>query len=75
MWADGEDMAQMFFLLGTEPVWRSNGRLKGFKVIPLEELGRPRIDLTVRVSGHHPRQLPQLHRHHRRSGTSGGDAR
>ena len=51
MWADGEDMAQMLFLLGTEPVWQSNGRLKGFKVIPLEQLGRPRIDLTVRVSG------------------------
>ncbi|MDD2835754.1 MAG: cobaltochelatase subunit CobN, partial [Methanothrix sp.] len=51
MWADGEDMSQMLFLLGTEPIWLSNGRLKGFKVIPLEELGRPRIDLTVRVSG------------------------
>jgi len=51
MWADGEDMSQMLFLLGTEPVWQSNGRLKGFQVIPLEELGRPRIDLTVRVSG------------------------
>ncbi len=51
MWADGEDMAQMLYLLGVEPVWQSNGRLKGFKVIPLEELGRPRIDLTVRVSG------------------------
>jgi len=51
MWADGEDMAQMLFLLGTEPVWQSNGRLKGFNVIPLEQLGRPRIDLTIRVSG------------------------
>jgi len=51
MWADGEDMAQMLFLLGTEPVWQSNGRLKGFKVTSLEELGRPRIDLTIRVSG------------------------
>ncbi|MDF0591292.1 cobaltochelatase subunit CobN [Methanotrichaceae archaeon Mx] len=51
MWADGEDMAQMLFLLGTEPVWQSNGRLKGFKVLPLEQLGRPRIDLTIRVSG------------------------
>jgi cobaltochelatase CobN len=51
MWADGEDMAQMLYLLGTQPVWQPNGRLKGFRVIPLEELGRPRIDLTVRVSG------------------------
>jgi len=51
MWADGEDMAQILFLLGTEPVWQSNGRLKSFKIVSLEELGRPRIDVTIRVSG------------------------
>lgn len=51
MWADGEGMAQMMALLGARPVWHSNGRVKGFAIIPLEELGRPRIDVTVRVSG------------------------
>jgi cobaltochelatase CobN len=51
MWADGEGMAQMMYLLGVEPVWQQNGRIKGFEVIPLEKLGRPRIDVTVRVSG------------------------
>jgi cobaltochelatase CobN len=51
MWSDGEGMAQMMYLLGTRPVWMKNGRLKGFEVIPLEELGRPRIDVTIRVSG------------------------
>lgn len=51
MWADGEGMAQMMYLLGARPVWQKNGRLKGFDVIPLSELGRPRIDITVRVSG------------------------
>jgi len=51
MWADGEGMAQIMYLLGVKPVWLSNGRLKGFEVIPLEELGRPRIDVTIRVSG------------------------
>jgi len=50
MYADGEQMAQMFYLIGVQPVWKG-GRLKGYQVIPLEELGRPRIDLTVRVSG------------------------
>jgi cobaltochelatase CobN len=50
MYADGEQMAQMFHLIGVEPVWKS-GKLKGYQIIPLEELGRPRIDLTVRVSG------------------------
>ncbi|AFD00444.1 magnesium chelatase, H subunit/cobaltochelatase, CobN subunit [Methanocella conradii HZ254] len=51
MWADGEDMAQIMYLLGVEPVWQPNGRLKGFRVVPLSELGRPRIDVTIRVSG------------------------
>jgi cobaltochelatase CobN len=51
MWADGEGMTQIMSLLGVEPIWLSNGQLKGFSVIPLEELGRPRIDVTVRVSG------------------------
>jgi cobaltochelatase CobN len=51
MWSDGEGMAQMMYLLGARPVWRNNGRLKGFEVIPLEELGRPRIDVAIRVSG------------------------
>ncbi|MDY9927730.1 cobaltochelatase subunit CobN [Methanosarcina sp.] len=51
MWADGEGMAQIMSLLGVEPRWLGNGSLKGFAVIPLEELGRPRIDVTIRVSG------------------------
>jgi len=51
MWSDGEGMAQMMYLLGARPVWQNNGRLRGFEVIPLAELGRPRIDITVRVSG------------------------
>jgi cobaltochelatase CobN len=51
MWSDGEGMAQMMYLLGVKPVWQDNGRVKGFKVMPPEELVRPRIDLTVRISG------------------------
>jgi cobaltochelatase CobN len=51
MWADGEGMAQIMSLLGVEPVWLSNGHLRGFSVIPLEKLGRPRIDVTIRASG------------------------
>ncbi|HOI95812.1 MAG TPA: cobaltochelatase subunit CobN [Syntrophobacter fumaroxidans] len=51
MWSDGEGMAQMMYLLGVRPVWQANGRVSGFEIIPLEELGRPRIDITVRVSG------------------------
>ncbi|HWQ44361.1 MAG TPA: cobaltochelatase subunit CobN [Methanosarcina barkeri] len=51
MWADGEGMAQIMSLLGVEPIWLSNGHLKGFSVTSLEKLGRPRIDVTVRISG------------------------
>jgi len=51
MWSDGEGMAQIMNLLGVEPIWQGNGRVNGFTVIPLEELGRPRIDVTIRVSG------------------------
>lgn len=51
MWADGEGMGQLLYLLGVVPRWLGNGMVEGFDVIPLEELGRPRIDVTVRVSG------------------------
>jgi cobaltochelatase CobN len=51
MWADGEGMSQIFYLLGVRPMWRPNGRVKGFEIIPLDTLGRPRVDVTIRVSG------------------------
>jgi cobaltochelatase CobN len=50
MWADGEQLSQIMHLIGVEPV-REDGRVKGYRIIPLEELGRPRIDVTIRVSG------------------------
>jgi cobaltochelatase CobN len=51
MWGDGEGMAQLFYLLGVRPKWLPNGKVKGIEVIPLEELGRPRIDVTAKISG------------------------
>jgi cobaltochelatase CobN len=51
MSSDGEMFAEMFAMLGVEPVWLPNGQVKSFSVIPLETLGRPRIDITVRTSG------------------------
>ncbi|MGB9825409.1 MAG: cobaltochelatase subunit CobN, partial [Desulfofundulus sp.] len=48
----GDDIAQALYLLGVRPVWdEKSGRIKGLAVIPLEELGRPRIDVTIRASG------------------------
>ncbi|HEX59517.1 MAG TPA: cobaltochelatase subunit CobN, partial [Methanomicrobia archaeon] len=50
MWTDGEQLSQILYLIGVEPLWE-DGKVRGFRIIPLEELGRPRIDVTVRVSG------------------------
>jgi len=49
--ADGEEAAQILYLMGARPVWQENGTVKSVEVIPLEELGRARIDCTVRVGG------------------------
>lgn len=51
MRADGEQIGQILHLLGVKPRWKSNGQVDGFTVIPHEELGRPRVDVNVRVSG------------------------
>ena len=51
MWADGEGMAQLMYMLGVEPVWLPNGKVRSFRIIPLSQLGRPRIDVTVKISG------------------------
>ncbi|MDR2422408.1 MAG: cobaltochelatase subunit CobN, partial [Deltaproteobacteria bacterium] len=48
---DGEDLAQMLALMGLKPKWAASGALTGTEVVPLAELGRPRIDLIVRISG------------------------
>jgi cobaltochelatase CobN len=56
---DGEGMGQMMSLLGAKPVWSPNGRVSGFEIIPLKELGRPRIDITVRVGGINRDNFPE----------------
>jgi magnesium chelatase subunit H len=47
----GEAIAQAFLLLGTRPVADSIGRLSRVEVIPLSELGRPRVDVVITASG------------------------
>ncbi len=51
MWTNGEMYAQLLYLIGCEPIWDQGARVKSFRVISLEELGRARVDITVRVSG------------------------
>jgi len=49
--ADGEQLAQILYLIGVKPVWGQDGSVKGIEIIPLEELGRPRIDCVLNMSG------------------------
>jgi cobaltochelatase CobN len=48
----GDDIAEILALLGVRPRWQGeNRRVVGIEVVPLVELNRPRIDVTVRISG------------------------
>ncbi len=48
----GDDIAQALALIGARPVWEgASGRVTGVEVVPLSELKRPRIDVTLRISG------------------------
>lgn len=48
----GDDIAQALALIGARPVWEpSSWRVTGFEIIPLAKLGRPRVDVTLRISG------------------------
>ncbi|GAA5055190.1 cobaltochelatase CobN [Thermocatellispora tengchongensis] len=48
----GDDVAEVLALLGVRPVWdEASRRVTGLEPVPLAELGRPRIDVTVRISG------------------------
>ncbi|MEV0466721.1 cobaltochelatase subunit CobN [Nocardia tengchongensis] len=52
MRTSGDDIAEVFALLGVRPVWdEASRRVTRLEAIPLAELGRPRIDVTVRISG------------------------
>ncbi len=57
----GDDMAQALALLGVRPVWEPETRRTcGLEVVPLSELGRPRVDVTLRVSGFFRDAFPAL---------------
>lgn len=48
----GDDIGEVLALLGVRPVWDdASRRVVDLEPIPLDELGRPRIDVTVRISG------------------------
>ncbi|SCK05141.1 cobaltochelatase subunit CobN [Streptomyces sp. WMMB 322] len=48
----GDDIAEALALLGIRPVWDdASRRITGLEPVPLDELNRPRIDVTLRISG------------------------
>ncbi|MFP4244171.1 MAG: cobaltochelatase subunit CobN [Ectothiorhodospira sp.] len=48
----GDDMAQAMALIGVRPRWAAGShRVTDFEILPLSALGRPRVDVTLRISG------------------------
>ncbi|MCD7058798.1 cobaltochelatase subunit CobN [Pelagibacterium xiamenense] len=48
----GDDIAQALALIGARPTWQGASlTISGYEIIPLAKLGRPRVDVTLRISG------------------------
>jgi len=57
----GDDLAQVLALLGVQPIWdRPSRRVVDFEILPLSVLGRPRVDVTLRISGFFRDAFPNL---------------
>jgi len=57
----GDDIAEILYLMGVKPIWEeTSGRVIGIELIPLEELKRPRIDVTLRISGMFRDSFPNI---------------
>jgi cobaltochelatase CobN len=61
MRTSGDDVAEALALLGVRPVWAAeSGRVTGVELIPDDELGRPRVDVVLRISGFFRDAFPHL---------------
>ncbi len=57
----GDDIAQALALIGARPVWEpGSGRVTGFEIMPASVLDRPRVDVTLRISGFFRDAFPGL---------------
>ena len=57
----GDDLAEALALLGVQPVWDGvSRRVVDFEILPLSILGRPRVDVTLRISGFFRDAFPNL---------------
>ncbi len=57
----GDDLAQALALMGVKPVWDgASRRVVDFEILPIKTLGRPRVDVTLRISGFFRDAFPNL---------------
>ncbi len=57
----GDDVAMALALLGVRPIWQAeSGRVTGVELVPAPELGRPRVDVVLRISGFFRDAFPHL---------------
>jgi len=57
----GDDIAQALALMGVRPTWdAASRRVTGFEILPVDVLDRPRVDVTLRVSGFFRDAFPSL---------------
>jgi cobaltochelatase CobN len=57
----GDDLAEALALLGVQPVWDyPSRRVVDFEILPVSVLGRPRVDVTLRISGFFRDAFPNL---------------
>lgn len=57
----GDDLAEALALMGVRPVWDGpSRRVVDFEILPLSALGRPRVDVTLRISGFFRDAFPNL---------------
>jgi len=57
----GDDLAEALALLGVQPIWEGlSRRVVNFEILPLTFLGRPRVDVTLRISGFFRDAFPNL---------------
>ncbi|HEY9834453.1 MAG TPA: cobaltochelatase subunit CobN [Stenomitos sp.] len=57
----GDDLAEALALLGVQPIWDyPSRRVVDFEILPVSVLGRPRVDVTLRISGFFRDAFPNL---------------
>ena len=57
----GDDIAQALALIGVQPAWdKASRRVTGFEIMPVSVMDRPRVDVTLRISGFFRDAFPGL---------------